>query len=71
MSMRSFVLISNFARIPGIVLSTYAAAGLVSGNIMESVAIFAVTAVVAVVALIVYSRMTKKPGAPKESAPKE
>ena len=52
-------------------LSTYAAAGLVSGNIMESVAIFAVTAVVAVVALIVYSRMTKKPGAPKESAPKE
>ena len=71
MSMRSFVLISNFARIPGIVLSTYAASGLVSGNIMESVAIFAVTAIVAVVALVVYSRMTKKPGTPKESAPKE
>ena len=60
MSMKNFVLISNFARIPGIVLSTYAAAGLVSGNIVESVIIFAVTAIVAVVALLVYSRMTKK-----------
>lgn len=60
MSMRNFVLISNFARIPGIVLSTYAASGLVSGNIVESVIIFAATAAVAVVALLVYSRMTKK-----------
>uniref|UniRef100_UPI0026F3AD88 TVP38/TMEM64 family protein n=1 Tax=uncultured Adlercreutzia sp. TaxID=875803 RepID=UPI0026F3AD88 len=60
MSMRSFVLISNFARIPGIVLSTYAASGLVTGDIAQSVAIFAVTAIVAVVALIIYSRITKK-----------
>lgn len=60
MSMKSFVLISNFARIPGIVLSTYAAAGLVSGNIVESVVIFAVTAVVAVAALAVYGRVAKK-----------
>ena len=60
MSMKNFVLISNFARIPGIVLSTYAAAGLVSGNIVESVIIFAVTAIVSVVALLIYSRMTKK-----------
>ena len=51
MSMKNFVLISNFARIPGIVLSTYAAAGLVSGNIVESVIIFA---------LVVYGRVTKK-----------
>ena len=60
MSMKNFVLISNFARIPGIVLSTYAAAGLVSGNIVESVIIFAVTAAVAIVALVVYGRVTKK-----------
>lgn len=66
MSMRNFVLISNFARIPGIVLSTYAAAGLVSGNIVESIVIFAVTAAIAIVALVVYSRMTKKPAGPKE-----
>ncbi len=59
MSMKNFVLISNFARIPGIVLSTYAAAGL-SGNIVESVIIFAVTAAVAIVALVVYGRVTKK-----------
>ncbi|MCI8424954.1 MAG: TVP38/TMEM64 family protein [Adlercreutzia sp.] len=60
MSMRSFVLISNFARIPGIVLSTYAASGLVTGDIAQSVAIFAVTALIAIVALVVYSRITKK-----------
>ena len=41
-------------------LSTYAAAGLVSGNIVESVIIFAVTAAVAIVALVVYGRVTKK-----------
>ena len=66
MSMRNFVLISNFARIPGIVLSTYAASGLVSGNIAESVVIFAATAAIAIVALVVYSRMTKKAADPKE-----
>lgn len=66
MSMRNFVLISNFARIPGIVLSTYAASGLVSGNIAESVVIFAATAIIAIVALVVYSRMTKKAADPKE-----
>ncbi|MEC4273807.1 TVP38/TMEM64 family protein [Adlercreutzia sp. R25] len=60
MSLRNFVIISNVARIPGIVLSTYAAAGLVSGDIVQSVIIFAVTAVVAIVALVVYSRVTKK-----------
>lgn len=60
MSFRNFVIISNVARIPGIVLSTYAAAGLVSGDIVQSVIIFAVTALVAIVALIVYSRITKK-----------
>lgn len=60
MSLRNFMIISNVARIPGIVLSTYAAAGLVSGDIVQSVIIFAVTAVVAIVALIVYGRVTKK-----------
>ena len=66
MSMKNFVLISNFARIPGIVLSTYAAAGLVSGNIVESVIIFAVTAAVAIVALVVYGRVTKSRTAPEK-----
>ncbi len=60
MSMRSFVVIANVARIPGIVLSTYAAAGLVNGDIVTSIIIFAVTAAVAVVALLVYNNMTKK-----------
>lgn len=60
MTMRNFVIISNTARIPGIVLSTYAAAGLVSGDIVQSIVIFGVTALIAVVALLVYSRMNKK-----------
>lgn len=60
MSLRDFVLISNVARIPGIVLSTYAAAGLVNGDIVRSVVIFVVVAIVAVVALVVYGRVTKR-----------
>lgn len=60
MNLRTFVILSNTARIPGIVLSTYAAAGLVHGDVVESVVIFLVVAAVAIVALIIYGRVTKK-----------
>lgn len=60
MRLPTFVLLSNVGRLPGILLSTYAAAGLVSGDVWESVAIFAATAVVAVVALIAYNRISKR-----------
>lgn len=59
MSMKNFVLISNFARIPASCFHLRGS-GLVSGNIVESVIIFAVTAAVAIVALVVYGRVTKK-----------
>lgn len=52
MRMGSFLLLSNIARIPGIVVSTYAADGLMSGDIVQSVALFAALAVVAVVGLV-------------------
>ena len=52
MRMRDFLILSNVGRIPGIVISTYAANGLVDGNITQSIIIFAVVAVIAIVAII-------------------
>ena len=52
MRMRDFLVLSNVGRIPGIVISTYAANGLVDGNITQSLVIFAVVAVIAIVAIV-------------------
>ena len=52
MRMRDFLFLSNVGRIPGIVISTYAANGLVDGNITQSIIIFAVVAVIAIVAIV-------------------
>ena len=47
------------ARIPGIIVSTYAASGLVEGRIGESILIFLVAAAIAVVAIVFYDRIMK------------
>ena len=52
MRMRTFLLLSNIGRIPGILVSTYAASGLVDGNVWQSIVILAVLAVIAVVCVI-------------------
>lgn len=52
MRMRDFLVLSNVGRIPGIVISTYAANGLVDGNITQSIIIFAIVAVIAIVAIV-------------------
>lgn len=52
MRMRDFLFLSNVGRIPGIVISTYAANGLVDGNITQSIIIFTVVAVIAIVAIV-------------------
>lgn len=52
MRMRDFLVLSNVGRIPGIVISTYAANGLVDGNITQSIIIFAVVAVIAIVVIV-------------------
>ncbi len=57
MRMRTFLVLSNVARIPGILISTYAASGLVDGNVWQSIVIFAVFAVLAVVCLIFRERL--------------
>ncbi len=52
MRMKTFVVLSNVARIPGIIVSTYAADGLVGGRIIESIVIFSVAAVIALLGII-------------------
>ncbi len=58
MRMRSFLIISNGARIPGIVVSTYAASGLVNGDIMQSVIIFVIAAAIALIAILLFNKFT-------------
>lgn len=60
MRLGTFLLLTNFARIPGIVVSTYAAAGLVEGRVWESVIIFCVLALVAGLSLLFYNRIIQK-----------
>ena len=57
MKLGTFLLLSNIGRIPGILVSTYAAAGLVSGDILQSVVLFVIAAVVAILALVFYNRI--------------
>ena len=57
MSLKSFILLSCVARIPGIVVSTYAADSLAEGNITESVIIFAAVGIVALIVLIFRNKL--------------
>ncbi|WP_449314808.1 TVP38/TMEM64 family protein [Rubneribacter sp.] len=59
MRMRTFLALANVGRIPGIVVSTYAADGLIDGRIMESVIIFAVAAVIAVAGIVLREPLMK------------
>lgn len=71
MRMRTFLLISNVGRIPGVVVSTYAASGIVEGDYLQSAIIFAVAAVIAVLGILGYGRITKflevRAGAPADT----
>lgn len=62
MPLGKFLVITNVGRIPGIILSTYAASGLVNGQIMESIIIFAVAAVVAVLAIVFSEKIMNRLG---------
>lgn len=52
MKMKPFLIITTIARTPGVILSTYAADGLIDGQIWQSAVIFGVLLVLAVLALI-------------------
>lgn len=51
MRMRAFLALTTIGRIPGVVISTYAADGLIEGRLAESAVLFAVAAVIAVVGI--------------------
>lgn len=57
MPMKTFLLLTTIGRIPGVVVSTYAADGLLDGRIMESVILFVVLAVVAVAAILLKDKL--------------
>lgn len=57
MRLKPFVIITTIARTPGVVLSAYAASGLIDGDIWTSAAIFGVLIVLAIVALIFSNRI--------------
>lgn len=60
MKLKQFLLITNTARIPGIVISTYAADGLLEGRLVESIIMFVVLAIIAIIALVVYNKISVK-----------
>jgi len=51
MRMRTFMLLANIGRVPGILVSTYAANGLLQGRILESVLIFVAAAIIVLVGI--------------------
>lgn len=60
MPMKTFILLSCVARIPGIFVSTYAADSLIEGDIRSSVIIFAVVGVIALAAILFRNKLMNK-----------
>ena len=52
MRMRAFLVLSTVGRIPGVIISTYAAAGLAEGDITTSLIIFGIAAVLMILGII-------------------
>ena len=52
MRMRAFLVFSTVGRIPGVIISTYAAAGLAEGDITTSLIIFGIAAVLMILGII-------------------
>lgn len=52
-----YLLITTFARTPGVFASAYAASGILDGNVIESIAIFAVVGGLALLALLFRDRL--------------
>ena len=59
MNMRTFLLLSNIGRIPGILVSTYAADKLIEGRFAESAIIFGAAAIIAILGVLFRERIMK------------
>lgn len=57
MRMRNFLFLSNVGRIPGVLISTFGASGLMEGDYAQSIVLFAVAAVIAIVALVLHEKI--------------
>ena len=57
MRMGAFLLLSNVGRIPGVVMSTYAAGSIVEGDYMVAIIIFVISAIIAGVGLLNQKRL--------------
>lgn len=62
MRLRTFLLLTTIGRIPGVIVSTYAAAGLAEGDIKTSLIIFAVAAVIVIICIIFRNRIMRALG---------
>ena len=62
MPRKTFLLTTTLARIPGILMSTYAASGLVEGNFASSIVIFVVLAIIAILAFLFKDKLLDLPG---------
>ena len=62
MRLRTFLIATTIGRIPGVVVSTYAAAGLAQGQITTSLIIFGVAAVIAILGIVFRDRIMKAVG---------
>lgn len=60
-----FIAITTVARIPGVFMSTFAAAGIADGQYVQSIAIFVVVALLAVMALVFRKRIMNFSGVKK------
>jgi uncharacterized membrane protein YdjX (TVP38/TMEM64 family) len=59
MPLKTYLTITTVARIPGVLLSTYAASGLLNGDIKTSIAIFVIVAIIAGIAALFKDRLLK------------
>ena len=59
MKFGTFILLTNLGRIPGILVSTYAASELIEGNITQSIILFAVAALIAILGIVFYNQIMK------------
>lgn len=57
MRMRDFMLISNIGRIPGILLSTFAAGSLAEGNYTEAIIVFIIAAILGILGIVFSDRI--------------
>lgn len=57
MPLRTFLLLTTVGRIPGVVVSTYAAAGLAEGDIVTSLVIFGIAAAIAIIGVAFRDRI--------------